>query len=132
MIWNFVAGLVSPITDIVKGWQKKKQAKLDGEIAIAKAVNKAKIDRLATEQKSDMAWENTALVNAGIKDEIMMAVILLPMVLCFIPGGDVIVRRGFTTMRECLPEYWEYAFYATIGVSYGIRKWTDFKSIIKG
>jgi hypothetical protein len=132
MIWEFVKGLVSPVTEMVKGWQERKKVKLENELKLSNAVTEAKIDRLKTQQMADIAWENTALVNAGIKDEIMMIVILTPMVLCFIPGGAALVKEGFTAMRESLPSYWEYAFLATVGVSYGLKKWTDLKSIMNG
>ena len=92
-----------------------------------------KIEKVKTSQNGDIAWENTALANAGIKGEVMMGVILFPMMLCFCGAwGAEIVRNGFVTMEEVLPDYWEYAFYATISVSYGIRQWADMKNLKKG
>lgn len=132
-ILKIASGLVSPVVDTVKGWQSRKTAKLTNELSLAKAVTEAKIKSVQTSQTGDIAWENTALVNAGIKDEIMMGVILFPMLLCFCGAwGAEIVQNGFTVMRDVLPDYWEYAFYATISVSYGLRKWSDLKSIRKG
>jgi len=131
MIWNIVTTLLGGGLNIAKGWSDRKKVRLEGELELAKAVTQAKIEQVRTKQMSDVAWENTALVNAGIKDEIMMFVVLLPMVMCFFPGGDEIVRRGFNAMAESLPDYWEYAFYATISVSYGLRKFVDMKKIIK-
>ena len=131
-IWEVAKTVLGTGANVLKGWQERKKVKLENELSLAKAVTIAKIDRISTQQDGDIAWENTALVNAGIKDEVMMFVILAPMLLCFFPGGDELVRRGFAAMDESLPSYWEYAFYATVGVSYGIKKLTDFKSIMKG
>lgn len=131
-IFGFVKGLISPATEALKGWQARKSAKLESDIAINKATTDAKIERIKTKQEGDLAWENTALVNAGIKDEVMMAVVLSPMVACFIPGLAPYIKEGFQVMNDTLPAYWEYAFYSTVGISYGLRKWTDFKSIMKG
>lgn len=124
--------IVSPIGTMIEGWQARKTAKLENDLAIANAATQAKIEMLKTGQAADIAWENTALQNAGIKDEVMMTVVLAPMVACFIPGGAEYVRAGFEAMNASLPSYWEYAFYCTIAVSYGIRKFTDMKSIAAG
>ncbi len=132
MIWSGIKLIAEPIVTLVQGWQKRKTAKTENELALAKAVTEAKIRRAGDALTGDLKWENTALVNAGIKDEVMMFVILFPMVLCFIPGLAPYVKQGFEIMNESLPAYWEYAFYATIGVSYGLKKWTDIKSIMRG
>lgn len=132
MSWSNIINILSPITELIKGWQERKRVKLENELAVAKAVAEAKIVRLQTQQDADIAWENTALNQSGIKDEVMMAVILVPMVMCFIPGGANIVREGFTAIHETIPEFWQWAFCATVGVSYGLRKFCDIKSFIKG
>lgn len=131
-VFGLIKGLISPATDMLKGWSARKSAKLGNELKIAEAVTVAKIERISTQQDADIKWENTALVNAGIKDETMMAVILTPMVCCFVPGLAPYIKEGFQIMNDTLPSYWEYAFYSTVGVSYGLKKWTDFKSIMKG
>lgn len=129
---SIITGIFSIASDLVSGWSERKKVKLENELAISRAATESKIIRLQTQQEADIAWENTALNNSGIKDEIMMFVILLPMVMCFIPGLAPYVKEGFAVMKESLPSYWEYGFYCTIGVSYGLKKWTDFKSIAKG
>lgn len=131
-MWQWLGTLVGPVTSIVKGWQDRKKVKLENELAIAKATTEAKIARLRQSQTADIAWENTALDKSGIKDEVMMIVILTPMVMCFFPGGAELVREGFEAMNESLPPFWEKAFLATIAVSYGLRKFTDFKRERKG
>lgn len=132
-ILKIASGLISPVVDIARGWQARKTAKLTNELSLAKAVTEAKIEKVKTSTVGDIAWENTALANAGIQKKVMMGVILLPMVLCFCgTWGANVVREGFTVMKEALPGYWEYAFYATISVSYGLREWADLKKLKKG
>lgn len=136
MIANAIMGalgaIIKPVTTIVDGWQKRKTAKLENQIRLAEAVTTAKIDRVKTKQESDIAWENTALEKAGIKDEVVMIVILTPMIACFVPGGAPYVREGFMAMKESLPDYWIWAFYAVISVSLGVRKFIDFMGFKKG
>ena len=127
-----LGAVVKPVADIVGNWQKKRIVKQQGDIAIASAKVNATIKRLQNAQEGDIAWENTALAQTGIKDEVMMFVILAPMIACFMPGGADLVKQGFQAMNESLPDYWEYAFYLTVGVSYGVRRVTDFFKIKKG
>ena len=136
MIWgliaNFAKGLISPVTEVVKSYQARKTAKLTNELAIASAVTTAKIERISTQQAMDFKWEDTALKNSGWKDEAVLIVILSPMVGCFIPWLQPFIREGFVIMQETLPEYWIHAFYSTIAVSYGLKKWTNIKQLMKG
>jgi len=128
---TFIPDLITGGMQWVKGRQDRKMVKLSSELAIAEATTQAKIKRLEAGDLQAATWENTALENAGIKDEVMMTVILAPMVMCFFPGGAEVVSEGFEAMNRSLPGYWEYAFYATIGISYGIRKLSDFKTFTK-
>lgn len=131
-IIGFIGGLVTPVSEMIKGWQERKRVKLENDIRLASAVTEAKIRKVQTAQEADIAWENTALNQTGIKDEIMMFVILAPMVLCFIPGGAPYVAAGFTAISQTVPVWWQSAFGATVAVSYGLKKFADFKSFTKG
>lgn len=124
--------LISPITSIISNWMEQRKAKQENKLLLATAVTQAKIKRMENQQQADIAWENTSLETAGIKDEVMMFVILAPMVLCFFPGGAQIVREGFSAMNESLPGYWEAAFMVVLGASFGVRKFVDFMSWKKG
>ena len=132
MILSLISSIATTGLSFVGDYFKRRHAKAENEMKLAAAVTDAKIERAKTKQSGDIAWENTALAGAGIKDEVLMVVILFPMVMCFVPGGDEIVRRGFSAMSASLPDYWIHAFYALIGVSFGLRKWTDIMSIRKG
>ena len=133
MIWEFVKGLVSPVTEVIKSYQERKKVKLENELAIAKAATEAKINLIQTSQEADIAWENTALNNSGIKDEVVMFIILMPMILCFFgEWGATVVSQGFTAIRDTIPIWWQSAFGATVAVSYGLKKFADFKGLVKG
>jgi hypothetical protein len=131
-IYDFFAALISPVATYFNQRQQIAAAKVEGQIALNKASVDANIERMKTQQVGDIAWDNTALSNSGIKADVMMAVVLAPMVMCFFPGGAAIVREGFTAMKDSLPDYWQQAFYATLAVSYGLKKFTDIIQLKKG
>ena len=128
-----LTSLIAPATELFTGWQKRKRAREDAAIKINQAVTDAKIEQMRTKGQADIAWEDTALRNAGFKDEITMAIIYTPFILCFLgPWGASIVADGFAAIKENIPDFWCWAFCATVGVSYGLRKFTDVRKFIRG
>ena len=133
---GFFGAIVKPVTTIVNGWQKRKTQKLEGDLLIAKAQVNAKIDRLATGQKADIAWENLSITNSGWKDEWFTLLLSVPAVLVFIPemGGinfRLIVADGFRALKEC-PEWYNWALSIAVGSAFGYRRIADFMSRKKG
>ena len=123
-----VGGLVS---EPIKGWQKRKTAKLESDIKINQAKTDAQIQKISTGQKADIAWENTSISNAGWKDEYWTIIISLPMIMCFIPGLVLYVERGFEALQKT-PDWYQWAVGIAIGSAFGVRKFTDFMKTRKG
>ncbi len=140
MIWGFVkeafGAILKPVSTIVTGWQARKSAKLEGDLRIASAQVDAKIDRLATGQKADIAWENLSITNSGWKDEWFTLLLSIPAVLSFMPemfGVDFrqIVREGFRALKEC-PDWYNWMLGIAVGSAFGYRRIADFMSRKKG
>ena len=127
----FASGLISPITEVVKGHQARKAVKLEGDIAIAKAQTTARVKHLLEGQQADIKWENLSIVNSGWKDEYILLLLSIPLVMCFIPGGSAYVHRGFVALQQT-PEWYRWAFMVAVGSSFGYRKIADFMSLKKG
>ena len=66
---NILGSFVKPVTGIIDGWQQRKTAALESELAIQKAKTDATIVRLQTGQQADIAWETLSIQNNGWKDE---------------------------------------------------------------
>jgi hypothetical protein len=140
MIWGLIKTVlgtaIKPVTTIVEGWQARKTQKLEGDILIAKAQVEAKINRLATGQKADIAWENLSITNSGWKDEWFTLLLSIPAVLTFMPemwGVDFreIVREGFLALKEC-PDWYNWMLGIAVGSAFGYRRIADFMSRKKG
>lgn len=125
---NFIT---APLTTVVDNWQKRQTARVESEIKIKEAVTNAKITQLATQQAADIAWENTALQTSGWKSGYLTLLLSVPMILCFIPGGDAYVVAGFTSLKD-VPEWYQYAIGVMIGADFGYRKIIDFMATKKG
>lgn len=131
MIWTLVKTMLGGGIEMVRGWQERKKVKLENEIVLSQAANEAKIERLGKGQDADIAWENTALKNAGWKDDYWTIVLSIPCVFCFIPSMVGYVEEGFKALSAC-PDWYKWALLVAIGSSFGYRKLADFMSLKKG
>ena len=129
---DWLSLILNPIGSLVDGWQKRKTAQLESDLAINKAVTDAKINQLATAQQADIAWENTALTNSGWKDEWFTVVLSIPLIMCFIPGMDVYVRAGFAALQANTPDWYQWSLLVAISASFGYKKLADFMALKKG
>lgn len=130
-IWGAIKMLATPVTSVVDGWQQRKNAKLESDLAIVKAQTEAKVELLKNSQKADIAWENTSLNQSGWKDEYWTIVLSIPMVLCFVPGLVKYVTSGFEALSHT-PGWYQYALGIAIGSAFGVRQFANFMKLKKG
>jgi len=130
-IFGAIKMVAAPITQVVTGWQQRKTVKLDGELAVAKAVTDARIEKIRMGQAADIAWEKTSLDQSGWKDEYWTVVLSIPMILCFIPGLVEYVERGFVALQQT-PEWYRYSIGVAIGSAFGVRQVANFMKLKKG
>ena len=130
-VFGLVKGLLSPVSEWLKARQARKHAKLQSDLEIAQAVTKAKIERLATGQQADIAWENLSITNSGWKDEWFTIILSIPAVLVFIPGMSKYVYDGFQALKEC-PDWYNWMLGIAVGSAFGYRKIADFMKLRKG
>lgn len=131
MIWTLVRSVLGSGIELAKGWQTRKKAKLESDLRINEAATEARIEKVRTGQKADIAWENTSIANAGWKDDYWTIILSIPCVLCFIPSMVGYVEAGFKALTEC-PDWYKWALLVAIGSSFGYRKIADFMSLKKG
>ena len=130
-IWAGLKGLVAPATEIVKGWQARKNAKLESDLQINQAKTMAMIEKIKTQQQADIAWETLSIDRSGWKDEYFTIVLSVPAILCFIPGMVGYVEAGFKALQGC-PDWYEWMLGIAVGSAFGYRKIADFMSLKKG
>ena len=130
-IFGFIKGLVAPATEIIKGWQARKAAKLESDLAINTARTASIVHRLETKQQGDIAWENLSIDRSGWKDEYFTIVLSLPAILCFIPGMVEHVSAGFNALIGC-PDWYQWMLGIAVGSAFGYKKIADFMSLKQG
>lgn len=113
-------GTAEHVAEYFKDKQVLKQqltlAKLQGKIDVQTAKAAAAVQKSANVH----SWEMAQIANSGVKDEIVLGVLLFPYIGSFIPGVQDYVVVGFGYLEK-MP-YWAVGLTVTIMLAvYGIR-----------
>jgi|TARA_R110000787_G_scaffold506_2_gene1920 cation transport ATPase len=114
--------LLTTLVKIGGNWldnkQKIAQAKTEAEITTIKAT----ADRQASAQDQNYDLDRLAMENMSKswKDEIILVVFLIPMIMAFIPGFESYALAGFGVMAQ-MPQWYQYIIIGMVVVIYGLR-----------
>ena len=86
------------------------------------AYEMAKTARAESSEGRDAAWESQSIANSGWKDEWVLIVLSIPMILVFVPWTQPTIIAGFAAL-DTTP-LWYRVLVATIYLAtFGIRMW---------
>ena len=86
------------------------------------AYERAKTERAAQSEGRDHEWELESIRNSGWKDEFVMLVLSIPMILVFIPYTQAFIEKGFTAL-EGTPDWYRWLVVMIYTATFGIRIW---------
>ena len=113
---------LGPVANLASSWL---QGKADANAANAKlklteAEAKAKI--LLSKETSTADWERIMAQGTqnSWKDEFITIVVMIPVILCFVPGLEDVVKNGFDRLAQ-LPEWDTWLVFTVCSAAIGIR-----------
>lgn len=126
-MWQFLGTLVNPIASIIGNWQKKKLQKQENEMKIEQARTEAIIEQAKRGQMHEIEWDEIMAKGSqeSWKDEWFVILLSIPAILCFIPGLDVYVVKGFEALATT-PDWYKAAFGIAVAASFGFRKFGNY------
>ena len=114
--------LLGPVANLAGSWLQGKADKnaAAAELKLVEAKSKAKI--LLSKETSTADWERIMAegTQSSIKDEVVTFAVLIPVILCFIPGMEATVKNGFDRLSE-LPEWYTWLVFTVCTAAVGIR-----------
>jgi len=128
-IGSILGGIVSGVTSYFKGKQELKKVELEAKkkMILAKAetelaIAKAKMKMAQNDQQNDFKLDLLAMQNMekSWKDEFILLLFSIPMILAFIPQMQEFALRGFEVIAK-MPTWYQYTFIGMIVVIYGMR-----------
>ena len=73
-------------------------------------------------QEMDNSWELEQIRNSGWKDEFVLILLSIPLILCFHPETVMYVELGFAALDKT-PDWYQWLILAVFAAIYGIRIW---------
>ena len=117
-----IGQLLGPIANLAGSYLQGKadKATANAKLKLVEAESKAAI--LMSKETSTADWERIMAESTknSWKDEFITIVVMIPVILCFIPGLEDVVKNGFDRLSE-LPEWYTWLVFAVCSAAIGIR-----------
>ncbi len=118
---QFLSPLASLATTWLEGRVEKSKAKTAAEVALKNA------EAIVYEKKAtaEIDWDLEAIKGSqnSWKDEWIVILFSIPMIMAFIPGLEGVVANGFEQL-ELMPDWYQYSLGVIVAASFGIRSAT--------
>lgn len=119
--------LIGPISQLAGTWLEGKVEKTKAETGAK--VAKAKAEAVIMEKKAtgELDWDITMAEASkhSWKDEWLVILFSVPLVLAFIPGMEGVVQNGFEQLEK-MPDWYQYSLGVIVAASFGIRSAAKF------
>ena len=120
-----LTALIGPIASIagtcLEGRVEKTKAKVKADVAKAEAEAVVMQKKATGEIDWDLKMADASA--SSWKDEWLVILFSIPLILAFIPGMEDIVSRGFQQLEQ-MPEWYQYSLGVIVAASFGVRSAT--------
>ena len=119
--------LIAPIANIAGSWidGKVEQTKAKASANVARAKAEATIMEKKATGEIDWDIEMARSSASSWKDEWLVILFSVPLILAFIPGMEGVVANGFEQLKS-MPEWYQYSLGVIVAASFGVRSATKF------
>ena len=123
MIGAFIGPIANLAGTFLQG--RLERAKANTEMKVAEAKARATVMEKQATGESD--WDLEAIRGArnSWKDEWLVILFSIPLILAFIPKMELVVLNGFTVLEQ-MPEWYQYSLGVIVASSFGVRAATKF------
>jgi|TARA_R110002124_G_scaffold131438_1_gene293666 hypothetical protein len=122
-----LGALIGPVASLANTFLEGRVAasKANNEVKVAEA--KAKATIMEKQATGEIDWDLEAIKGSqnSWKDEWLVILFSIPLILAFVPGAEHIVQSGFAQL-ETMPEWYQYSLGVIIAASFGVRGATKF------
>lgn len=130
MEWlDVLSSVFKPIGDYFNRRQEIKAVEHQNEVDLLKAQGERQAALAQQGLTADAAWEMEFARQAATswKDEYELIVVSIPTVMCFVPGWDTYVMKGFEALGKT-PAWFQFLLVTIFLANYGIRSWRKTQS----
>lgn len=122
ILGNIVGSLGGKVVDAVSARSERKHQEKVRAIELEEVKHKTKLEMAMRGQEMDNSWELEQIKNSGWKDEFVLILLSIPLILCFHPETVMYVELGFAALDKT-PDWYQWLILAVFAAIYGIRIW---------
>jgi hypothetical protein len=117
-----IQALIGPVANLAGSWLQGKADKNAANAELKLTEAKAKAQILMSKETSVADWERIMAEGSrsSWKDEWFVIILSIPLVLCWVPGAEGWVDRGFEQLNKA-PDWYFYSLGLAISASFGVR-----------
>lgn len=122
-----LTALIGPIANLAGTWLEGKVEKTKAETGAKVARAKAEATIMEKKATGELEWdlEMARGSQSSWKDEWLVILFSVPLILAFIPGMEDVVAHGFQQLEQ-MPEWYQYSLGVIVAASFGVRSATKF------
>ena len=122
-----LTALIGPIANLAGTWLEGKVEKTKAETGAKVARAKAEATIMEKKATGELEWdlEMARGSQSSWKDEWLVILFSVPLILAFIPGMEDVVSHGFQQLEQ-MPEWYQYSLGVIVAASFGVRSATKF------
>ena len=122
-----LTALIGPIANLAGTWLEGKVEKTKAETGAKVARAKAEAPIMEKKATGELEWdlEMARGSQSSWKDEWLVILFSVPLILAFIPGMEGVVANGFAQL-EAMPQWYQYSLGIIVAASFGVRSATKF------
>ena len=122
-----LTALIGPIANIAGTWLEGRVEKTKAKVKadVAKAEAEAIVMQKKATGEIDWDLEMARSSASSWKDEWLVILFSIPLILAFIPGMEDVVANGFQQLEQ-MPQWYQYSLGVIVAASFGVRSATKF------
>jgi hypothetical protein len=122
-----IQALIGPIASLAGTWLEGKVEKTKAETGAKVARAKAEATIMEKKATGEIDWdlEMARGSQSSWKDEWLVILFSVPLILSFIPGMEGVVANGFEQLDK-MPQWYQYSLGVIVAASFGVRSATKF------
>jgi hypothetical protein len=122
LVSSLLGSLGGKVVDAVDNRSQRKHDEKLKKIELDELKHKTRIEMVQRGQEIDNSWELEQIKNSGWKDEFILLLLSIPLVMSFIPQMQPYVVNGFKAL-SLTPQWYQWLILAVFSAVYGIRVW---------
>ena len=122
-----LTALIGTIANLAGTWLEGKVEKTKAETGAKVARAKAEATIMEKKATGELEWdlEMARGSQSSWKDEWLVILFSVPLILAFIPGMEGVVANGFEQLKP-MPQWYQYSLGVIVAASFGVRSATKF------